>query len=633
MALWEYKVITSGKGGFATPQLLENFLNQLGKEEWEIVEFRSAPENFLCFTGLARRGVQRDWTLEAAAAAAAKAEAEQRRADERAAAMAREREMAAAPTSEPAPAAEAEAGIRDESFRRPRDTELDQDPEALADEAGAPEVGDWEDLAGEDEIPTLFEAVRPHLRRNQKGPGQSVAIDYLAKRWEQDPDDITGALVECGFTVPETEDSPPDYFEFEGDLYWLNKNNRGQLFLNVREKPRPAFRVTPVRKLDPADPAAAELAAEHQADVDRRTEQRRQQEEREAALAAKAEAAKAAKAAAREAREARETADALPNKLPQTGDELLAVLRPRMRQNRRGGGFSGSTSYLAKALRQSEADLVAALAAVGLKPSAPDGEKSPQVEIGGHVYWLNQDNRGGYWINGREKREGDEAAAPGAQGPGGEESDAVAAPDGAASADAPVASPAGEAPAVDDTSDGDEADGNVEDDPVASDETSGPVEPVELRPDDNVLEVLRRLLKPNKRGSGASAEVGYLARAVGKPAIEVLELLVKVGCAVPDDAKDKPVHAEQGDDTFWISRHPRNDTLWLNAKPKAANRRRGGRGRRRPEGVEAESAGTAAGEAAPANENASLSPPEVTATPPAAESAPEGAGRESTERS
>ena len=89
MALWEYKVITSGKGGFATPQLLENFLNQLGKEEWEIVEFRSAPENFLAFTGLARRGVQRDWTLEAAAAAAAKAEQEQRKADERAAAMAR----------------------------------------------------------------------------------------------------------------------------------------------------------------------------------------------------------------------------------------------------------------------------------------------------------------------------------------------------------------------------------------------------------------------------------------------------------------------------------------------------------------------------------------------------------------
>src|ERR1043165_215589 len=81
MSLWEYKVITSGKGGFATPALLEKFLNDLGREEWEIVEFRSAPDNILAFSGLARRSTQRDWTLEDAAAAAAKAEAEKLRAE------------------------------------------------------------------------------------------------------------------------------------------------------------------------------------------------------------------------------------------------------------------------------------------------------------------------------------------------------------------------------------------------------------------------------------------------------------------------------------------------------------------------------------------------------------------------
>ena len=81
MAIWEYKVISSGKGGFATPQLLENFLNQLGKDEWEIINYRSAPDNALAFTGLARRGTQRDWTLEAAAAAQAKADEEKRRAE------------------------------------------------------------------------------------------------------------------------------------------------------------------------------------------------------------------------------------------------------------------------------------------------------------------------------------------------------------------------------------------------------------------------------------------------------------------------------------------------------------------------------------------------------------------------
>src|SRR2546421_3751347 len=83
MSLWEYKVITSGKGGFATPVLLEKFLNDLGRDEWEIVDFQTQPDNFLAFTGLARRPTQRDWTLQdaAAAAAAAKAEAEKLRAE------------------------------------------------------------------------------------------------------------------------------------------------------------------------------------------------------------------------------------------------------------------------------------------------------------------------------------------------------------------------------------------------------------------------------------------------------------------------------------------------------------------------------------------------------------------------
>ena len=79
MANWEYKVISSGKGGFASPALMEKFINDLGKEQWEIINFHPAPDNPLAFTGLARRSVERDWTLEDAAAAAARAEADKLR--------------------------------------------------------------------------------------------------------------------------------------------------------------------------------------------------------------------------------------------------------------------------------------------------------------------------------------------------------------------------------------------------------------------------------------------------------------------------------------------------------------------------------------------------------------------------
>ena len=133
MALWEYKVITSGKGGFATPALLESYLNQLGTDEWEIIEFRAQPDNPLAFHGLSRRPTQRDWTLEAAATAAAKVEADKLRAEFAAKFQAATTGAAgAASAAEPGtPAAEAGEPARDDAFRPLRDTEHDLDPDAL----------------------------------------------------------------------------------------------------------------------------------------------------------------------------------------------------------------------------------------------------------------------------------------------------------------------------------------------------------------------------------------------------------------------------------------------------------------------------------------------------------------------
>jgi hypothetical protein len=132
MALWEYKVITSGKGGFASATMLESFLNQLGKDEWEIIDFRTDPNNSLVFHGLARRPTQREWTLEAAVAAAAKAEADKLRAE-----LMQKQHAGDASASADGPAGSSagdKAGGPD-SLRQLRDTDRDGDPEALAEEA------------------------------------------------------------------------------------------------------------------------------------------------------------------------------------------------------------------------------------------------------------------------------------------------------------------------------------------------------------------------------------------------------------------------------------------------------------------------------------------------------------------
>jgi hypothetical protein len=439
MALWEYKVITSGPHGFASPSLLEAHLNALGKDEWEIINFQTLPTNSLAFNGLARRSTTRDWVPpEAAVVTAPKTTAW---------------EPPSSPTAKPAAAAveekpeippalvEADAPkskVEGTKLRTVRDTERDLDPDAPE------EVEDWDKwVEQEDELPTLFEAIKPHLRRNQRGPGMSVAVDYLAKRWDQKETDIIGALKECGFTVPETEEADPDYFEFEGDLYWVNRNNRNQLFLNTREKPRPTFRVAPVTKLDPNDPATAELVAERaaeKAEIEKRNaEFEKRNTERAERLAAQAAAA-AARTAAREQAQAAAVAAAAtaaasaseavpvegssaaapensgPTEPLPTGQDLLEKIHPLMRRNRRGPGHSGSVSFLARALKTSEADLITGLAALNLNVPANAADKPVYVEIGQAVYWVNKDSRGGVWINGREKRDGDrkpaESAAP-----------------------------------------------------------------------------------------------------------------------------------------------------------------------------------------------------------------------------
>ena len=478
MALWEYKVITSGKGGFASATMLESFLNQLGKDEWEIIDFRTDPNNSLVFHGLARRPTQREWTLEAAVAAAAKAEADKLRAE-----LMQKQHAGDASASADGPAGSTagdKAGDKaggPDSLRQLRDTDRDGDPEALAEEASQGEG--WENLDNfEDDLPTFFDAIKPHMRKNQNAAGQSVALNYLAKRWDQPETDLHGALVECGFVIPENETDAPVYLEYEGDLYWVEKNNRGQFFLNTREKPRPKFRIAQGKPLDPADPAyvalaeeqaaleaerakrAAEQAAREAEAAARRAEREAQRQaaeqarrEQQAAAQAAREAARAAAAANTAANEgaevapvATESADeprasvedapasgapsapaasAAPGVLPE-GVALLDAIRPQMRRNRRGPGYSGSSAYLAKFFKVEESALRSGLAALGLVPPATRDEKAAQVLVGNHVYWVNKDNGGGLWINGRDANQRDrapvanapvESSAPGATAP------------------------------------------------------------------------------------------------------------------------------------------------------------------------------------------------------------------------
>ncbi len=497
MSVWEYKVISSGKGGFATPALLETFLNQLGKDEWEIIRFQSQPDNALAFTGLARRPTQRDWTLEDAVAAAARTEADKLRAE-----FAAKFKEGASPAAEEKPESAVEKADANDGYRKIRDTDRDLDPDSP--EEGA-EAGEWEKLSSEEELPTFFEALRPHMRRNQRGPGLSVGVDYLAKKWQLTEQEVLGALKECGLAVPEDEDSDPTYVEYDGDLFWVNINRRGELWINTKEKARPAFRVAQGKP----------VTAEEAGDAGGRREPRAPREE------GGQPEGPAAEGSGRSSRRPQHVAPLEPGQPLPTGPELLEKLGPLMRRSRRGSGVSGSVSFLARALKCTEADLTAALTGLGLVIPANHEDKPAPLEIGEHVWWLNHDQRGGVWINGDEKgavREPD--AAP---------------PEAGSSPAAPAEFPP--------------AEGST---PPPAPATGAP------------LAAVRLLLTPTKTG-GFSGEVGRLAETLGKSRDELLATLTEAGLKLPEKTREKPAFLEHGSEILWLNLSA-DDELWLNAK-------------------------------------------------------------------
>ena len=482
MANWEYKVISSGKGGFASPALMEKFINDFGQEQWEIINFHTAPDNPLAFTGLARRPVQRDWTLEDTAAAAARAETDKLRVEF-------EAKFKAVTTGAAAPAAAEEKAADyveekaapDDGFRRPVDTSRDDDPDAPEDE--------WHKLTAEDELPTFFDALKPHMRRNQRGAGMSVGLDFLAKKWHLEESDIKGALVECGMQIPADENAKPVYVEYDGDLYWVNINRRGEVWINTREKPEPVFRIVPGKRLAddevPAEIAAAPAPQQAQAPQERRDDHRRDERPRPPQ---------------QQNQPTREDAGA-----PKT---MLAKIRGMMRRNRRGHGYSGSFPYLTKALKLDEAQLLDQLAAFGLRL---DGGAEPVIATeNGFAYWLNKNQRGEIWINAEEEKHGARSMEQGAE----------------------QSAPTQE---------------------QSHEKSPPPVAETKTLPPENILTAVRLLMQPKKRGEGVTAQIGELSAKLEKSDEQVLAMLASTGLQLPESPKAKPTFAEHGGEIYWLN--------------------------------------------------------------------------------
>ncbi|MEN9840833.1 MAG: hypothetical protein RL376_633, partial [Verrucomicrobiota bacterium] len=281
-----------------------------------------------------------------------------------------------------------------------------------------------------------------------------------------------------------------------------------------------------------------------------------------------------------------------------SGEALLDLIRPQMRRNRRGPGYSGSSSYLAKYFKVEEAVLKAALAELGLVPSELVNGKAENHIIGAYVYWVNKDGNGVLWINGREatsreRSEGVASSAPGAPASSGAEASAPVAPVVAVAAAAAEVSPANEPPIfravprampplavaaepVVEAVVAAPVSSPASEDPVPVPDSVPVSQAVDSAPTDGQLSALRLLLKTNRSKSGWSGSLAFLAKALGREEAALVAILAGHGIVVPTaveegEAEAKPVFVEHAGEIYWISRFAKDGSLWLNAKAAKAS--------------------------------------------------------------
>ena len=218
---------------------------------------------------------------------------------------------------------------------------------------------------------------------------------------------------------------------------------------------------------------------------------------------------------------------------------------------------------MARALRRTEPELIAAFAAIGLILPANPNDKPVAVMFGEEVWWVNQDSRGGVWINGRDKAPGEVLAPADQLTPA-----AVPAAESAAPAPTePASTPAETAAIPVETAAIPVAATAVEPATPPPPAMVTPVPAVEAgaaRVPSSVLAAVRLLLKETRTG-GFAGKLDRVADELSKSSAELTSALLSAGLQVPAKAKEKPVFVEHAGEIFWLNKNAK-DELWVNAK-------------------------------------------------------------------
>jgi hypothetical protein len=78
-------------------------------------------------------------------------------------------------------------------------------------------------------------AMRLMMEPKKRGEGVTALVGELAEKLEKSEEQLMTVLASAGLLPPESPKAKPTFAEHGGELYWLNVNAKGQVWLNAKQ--------------------------------------------------------------------------------------------------------------------------------------------------------------------------------------------------------------------------------------------------------------------------------------------------------------------------------------------------------------------------------------------------------------
>jgi hypothetical protein len=77
--------------------------------------------------------------------------------------------------------------------------------------------------------------MRLMMEPKKRGEGVTALVKDLAKKLEKTETQLQAILVTAGLERPSSPKAKPTFAEHGGEIYWLNVNAKGQVWLNAKQ--------------------------------------------------------------------------------------------------------------------------------------------------------------------------------------------------------------------------------------------------------------------------------------------------------------------------------------------------------------------------------------------------------------